>query len=229
MWENWKPLKKGRKKIVCVCQRYVYIHVKIHLLRTSCKLIVSDSKSFVTYDSFLGQTSVGVTSKRAGEWTVFVSSFLFVIVTVPFCSGLSSLGPAKLSRWASTLLGKHWPLPQLQDTAFSALPRGAMWQLKWLHSSFASHLPLRIQVRLHQFAILGSFPKMLYNESLITLLPGAGDGATVMLTHTGRGGAKGGTRHSALCTSPSSAPCTRNTARILHWQMSSYTMVGNFW
>lgn len=96
--------KRGGKKI---CHRYVYMHVKTHLLKISCKLIISDSKSFLTHDSFFGQTSMGVTSKRAGEWTVFVSSFPFVIVTVPFSSSLSSLGPAELSRRTSTLLLKH--------------------------------------------------------------------------------------------------------------------------
>lgn len=99
--------KRGRKKFVRVCHRYVYIHVKIHLLKISGKLITSNSKPFITHDSFFGQTAVGVTSKRAGEWTVFVRSFPTVIVTVPFSSSLSSPGPAKLSRRTSTLLWKH--------------------------------------------------------------------------------------------------------------------------
>lgn len=62
--------------------------------------------------------------------------------------------------------------------------------MKLLHSSFASQLHLRIQVGLHQFAILSS-SKLPCNKSLITLLTGAGDGATVMLTRAKHGGAKG--------------------------------------
>lgn len=71
-----------------------YVLVDIHLLMINCNWITNYSKSFITQDSYFGQASVEITSKRARNEEICRQFSLYCCG----CAPLPSLSPSELPR-----------------------------------------------------------------------------------------------------------------------------------